>query len=196
MSAEVRDSVMDISMRAKRFEKEQSDEPDRGEPDLVTEELEIGAEIPMCRGLRVQFPGYFLKPRPLCKEFPLHPWKGILTGHRQDKIIIRNEATQKIMHLVDWHRIKKKTKYTRKELSAYDREQDSPLCKMVDTNRCVLVVDSKSSGMGVFWLDYIHSSHQAQARCLRRSSRFITGGWLLYQNWIRPKHSWRIRCGL
>ncbi|KAL6788129.1 hypothetical protein J3E68DRAFT_444819 [Trichoderma sp. SZMC 28012] len=99
--------------------------------------------IPTPLGLKVALPGCRLLPRPLVAGLPLHPWPGAINA-TEDQIILQDTRSGKWYRIMDWYRSKKIASWTAEELSAFDREQNYPLCREVDTGKCVLIYDEKS----------------------------------------------------
>lgn len=99
--------------------------------------------IPTPLGLKVTFPGCRLFPIPLAAGLSLHPWPGAINPS-EDQIIIRQEESGKWYRIIDWYYSKKISSWTNDEKSAYDREQNDPLCREIDSGKCVLIYDEKS----------------------------------------------------
>ncbi|PKK48270.1 hypothetical protein CI102_6794 [Trichoderma harzianum] len=99
--------------------------------------------IPTPLGLKVALPGCRLLPRPLVAGLPLHPWPGAINP-TEDQIILQDTKSGKWYRIMDWYRSKKIASWTAEELSAFDRKQNHPLCREVDSGKCVLIYDEKS----------------------------------------------------
>lgn len=99
--------------------------------------------IPTPLGLKVALPGCRLLPRPLVDGLPLHPWPGAVNA-TEDQVIIQDTRSGKWWRIVDWYRSKKIASWTAEELRAFDREQNHPLCREVDSGKCVLLYDEKA----------------------------------------------------
>ncbi|KAL9485392.1 hypothetical protein ACSS6W_004181 [Trichoderma asperelloides] len=99
--------------------------------------------IPTPLGLKVTFPGCRLIPLPLAADLSLHPWPGAINAS-EDQIIIRQEESGKWYRILDWYRSKKLSSWTNDEKTAFDREQNDPLCREIDSGKCVLIYDEKS----------------------------------------------------
>lgn len=104
--------------------------------------------IPTPLGLKVAFPGCRLVPLPLAAGLSLHPWRGSINPS-EDQIIIRQEESGKWYRINDWYRSKKLSSWTDDERSAFDREQNDPLCREIDSGKCVLIYDEKSRVNGM-----------------------------------------------
>lgn len=105
----------------------------------------VGDEgIPTPLGLKVTLPGCRLLPRPLVAGLPLHPWPGAINA-TEDQIILQDIRSGKWYRIMDWYRSKKIASWTAEELSAFDREQNYPLCREIDSGKCVLIYDEKSA---------------------------------------------------
>ncbi|PNP50070.1 hypothetical protein THARTR1_09202 [Trichoderma harzianum] len=99
--------------------------------------------IPTPLGLKVALPGCRLLPRPLVAGLPLHPWPGAINP-TEDQILLQDARSGKWYRIMDWYRSKKIASWTAEELSAFDREQNHPLCREADSGKCVLIYDEKS----------------------------------------------------
>lgn len=99
--------------------------------------------IPTPLGLKVAFPGCRLIPSPRVTGIPLHPWPGAINAS-EDQIIIHNEENGKWYRIIDWYRSKKLATWTDEEKTAFDRKQNDPLCREIDTGKCVLIYDENS----------------------------------------------------
>ncbi|KAL7917865.1 hypothetical protein ACQKWADRAFT_305659 [Trichoderma austrokoningii] len=99
--------------------------------------------IPTPLGLKVAFPGCRLVPLPLAAGLSLHPWPGAINPS-EDQIIICHEKSGKWYRIVDWYRSRKLSSWTDDEKSAFDRKQNDPLCREIDSGKCVLIYDEKS----------------------------------------------------
>ncbi|UKZ51105.1 hypothetical protein TrVGV298_004860 [Trichoderma virens] len=106
-----------------------------------------GLAVPTPLGLKVALPGCRLIPRPLVAGLPLHPWPGSINA-TEDQIIVRNAESGKWCRVIDWYRSKKIASWTDEERSAFDRKQNNPLCREIDSGRCILIYDEKSRADG------------------------------------------------
>jgi hypothetical protein len=116
--------------------------------------------IPTPLGLKVTYPGCRLIPLPLLSGAPLHLWPGAINS-TEDQIIIRQEESGKWYRIVDWYRSKKLASWTDEEKSAFDREQNNPLCREIDSGKCVLIYDeqSRANDMLVACMALIENTH-------------------------------------
>jgi hypothetical protein len=94
-------------------------------------------------GLKVAFPGCRLVPFPLAAGLSLHPWPGAINP-AEDQILIHHGESGKWYRIVDWYRSRKLSSWTNDEKVAFDREQNDPLCREIDSGKCVLIYDDKS----------------------------------------------------
>ncbi|KAL7943305.1 hypothetical protein V8C42DRAFT_328674 [Trichoderma barbatum] len=106
-----------------------------------------GNGIPTPLGLKVALPGCRLLPLPLVSKLPLHPWPGAINAS-EDQIVIRHAESGKWYRIMDWYRSKKLASWTDEEKSAFDKEQNAPLCREIDSGKCVLIYDEKSRADG------------------------------------------------
>ena len=119
-------SCFDLSARINRFSVAGYGEPSMG---MLT---------PI--GLRVQFPGAKLEPRPLAHGLPLHPWKGIIKPV-EDMLFVKHEGTCRWFRIVDWARAKASEVLPLEEMREWDRREDSPLCRAIDKGNCMVIHD-------------------------------------------------------
>ncbi|RFU81906.1 het domain [Trichoderma arundinaceum] len=103
--------------------------------------------IPTPLGLKVILPGCRLIPQPLVPGISLHPWPGAINP-TEDQIIIHQEESGQWYRIIDWYRSKKLASWTDDERSAFDREQNNPLCREIDSGKCVLIYDETSRADG------------------------------------------------
>lgn len=99
--------------------------------------------IPTSLGLKVVFPGCRLVPLPLVAGLSLHPWPEAINPS-ENQIITRHEESGKWYRIIDWYRSKKISSWTHEERTAFDKEQNNPLCREIDSGKCVLIYDEKS----------------------------------------------------
>ncbi|KAG5973860.1 hypothetical protein E4U55_000231 [Claviceps digitariae] len=118
------DSVLSLDERAMRFHIEHTQD--------------LG--VPTSLGLKITLPGYRLIPASILPGLPLHPWPEVIKPS-EDQILLQNEETGQWFRIIDWYRAKKLPTWTRQESLAFDKREESPLCKAIDTGRCGILVD-------------------------------------------------------
>ncbi|KAG5932121.1 hypothetical protein E4U53_001468 [Claviceps sorghi] len=96
--------------------------------------------IPTSLGLRITLLGYRLIPKSILPGLPLHPWPKVIKPS-EDQILLQNEETGQWFRIIDWYRAKKLPTWTREECLAFDKSEECPLCRAIDTGRCALLVD-------------------------------------------------------
>ncbi|KAG5928511.1 hypothetical protein E4U42_000494 [Claviceps africana] len=126
LASSVGESVLTLDERAMRFHTEHRQ----------------SMGVPTSLGLRITLPGYRLIPESILPGFPLHPWPKVISPS-EDQILLQNEETGEWFRIVDWYRAKKLPSWTRQECRAFDRSEDHPLCRAVDTGRCAILVDDQ-----------------------------------------------------
>lgn len=127
LASSVDDSVLTLDERAMRFFQ-----------DDHTQSL----GVPTTLGLKIMLPGYRVLLAPILPGLPLHPWPEVLKPS-EDQILLQNQETGQWFRIVDWYRTKKLPTWTHEERLAWDKREDGPLCRAVDTGRCAILVDEK-----------------------------------------------------
>lgn len=92
------------------------------------------------RGLKVQMPGF--RVRPLCHVGidQLHPWDDMLNPV-EDEVLAWYEGQNKWYRVNDHYRANMLPVWTADERRAHDRTAGKPICTSIDTGKCVLMVD-------------------------------------------------------
>jgi hypothetical protein len=133
LASAVDDAVIGIDERVARFHTdEDSTNPAEG----------LG--IPTSIGLKVRLPGYRIIPTPLLPDMPFHAWPEVINSI-EDQVVVQNEDTGQWFRILDWYRSKKLPTWTRAERLAYDKRQNNPVCRAIDTGNCALIVDQKAT---------------------------------------------------
>lgn len=132
LASAVDDPVLGLDERVMRFH---TDELSQAPGDVV-----LG--VPTSIGLKLKLPGYRIIPTPLIPGLPLHAWPEVINP-TEDQIIAQDEDTGTWFRIFDWYRAKKIPTWTRKERLAYDKRENNPLCRAIDTGKCAFIMDQK-----------------------------------------------------
>lgn len=92
------------------------------------------------RGLKVRMPGF--RVRPICHVGidQLHAWDDMLNPV-EDEVLVWHDAQNKWYRVNDHYRANKLAVWTDEERRAHDRAVVKPICRSIDTGKCVLMVD-------------------------------------------------------
>jgi hypothetical protein len=94
-------------------------------------------------GLRVQFPGARLEPRPHWPDIPLHPWEGILKRPLEDTVYVYDEANSRWMQLTDMERSWVIYNLDEEGQEQWDRKANNPICRAIHQGNAALIYDHK-----------------------------------------------------
>jgi hypothetical protein len=95
---------------------------------------------PKDQGLRVQFPGFLLSPKKRPPNMPLHPWEGINRAV-EDRLHFQDSMTGQWYRLMDAFRSYHHSKWTAEEREAYDKKQNSPLCRAIQQHDWAVILN-------------------------------------------------------
>ncbi|KAK2594716.1 hypothetical protein QQS21_007566 [Conoideocrella luteorostrata] len=136
LASAVQDSVLSLDDRVMRFHNEYRD----------SKSIRcLGIPTPL--GLKVRLAGFRVVPNPFFPELPLHPWPEVINP-TEDQVLMQAEATGQWYRIIDWYRSKKLPVWTREERLAYDRMENRPICRAIDTGKCAIILDQKLEMLG------------------------------------------------
>ena len=139
------DGIMEISNRLLRFRNLDldSDAPS-SEPNS---RWRIGIPTPL--GLKVQMPGYVLKPvARLPESSVLCLWDGMVRP-REDQVFAKEASTGQWYNIMDYYRARKVAQWTDEERFAYDDKANNPLSRAIQTGNSALILDPGIDNGGV-----------------------------------------------
>lgn len=100
-------------------------------------------------GLQVTLGGFYLTPKSHNPGQSLNPWPDLLYPAEAD-VYIFHEPRNTWYRLVDWYRSNNLSVWEPSEKTAYDRAQDNPLGRSIQTGKCVLLVDHHDENTSPF----------------------------------------------
>ena len=139
------DGLMEISNRLLRFRNLvlDSDAPS-SEPNR---RWRIGTPTPL--GLRIQMPGYVLKPvARLPESSVLCLWDGMVRP-REDQVFAKEISTGQWYNISDLYRSRKISRWSDEERFAYDDKVNNPLSRAIQTGNSAIILDPGIDNGGI-----------------------------------------------